>query len=202
MLGLSGLDVMKGRHILELPLNEVLVKQVEALPEVVSVTPMGLSTGSPRHLFPFSQRYAWNGDHYGPLRVPERGDTLEVSSTTLPLLDRLMSVYEGHRLAVSGNELLMDDAPIARYAVEKDYLFMLGDGLHNSADSRYWGFLPRDHVVGRVRWVMVGSGGMELGPVRDACTDEIPLQHVSLACSSAASPGRLDPGPMRPQRSR
>jgi signal peptidase I len=167
-LGLNGLAVMKGRQVLELPLNEALAGQVEALPEVVSVTPMGLATGSPRHLFPFSQRFAWNGDHYGPLRVPGQGDTLEINAHTLPLYDRLMSVYEGHRLTVNGKELMLDEVPLTRYVVEKDHAFVLGDGLHHSADSRYWGFLPIDHVVGRVRWVVTGSGpdGTRTGPRR------------------------------------
>jgi signal peptidase I len=165
-LGLTGLAVMKGRQVLELPLNEALASEVGALPEVVSVTAMGLATGSPRHLFPFSQRFAWNGDHYGPLRVPGKGDTLVINANTLPLYDRLISVYEGHRLTVNGNELMLDEAPLTRYVVEKDHAFVLGDGLHHSADSRYWGFLPLDHVVGRVRWVVTGSGpdGARTGP--------------------------------------
>ena len=166
LLGLKGLDVMKGRQVLELPLNEVLASQVEALSDVVSVTPMGLATGSPRHLFPFSQRYAWNGDHYGPVRVPRQGDTLVIDPNTLPLYDRLISVYEAHRLTVNGNELMLDEEPLTHYVVEKDHAFVLGDGLHHSADSRYWGFLPMDHVVGRVRWVVTGIGadGARSGP--------------------------------------
>lgn len=77
------------------------------------------------------------------MRVPRQGDTLVIDPNTLPLYDRLISVYEAHRLTVNGNELMLDEEPLTHYVVEKDHAFVLGDGLHHSADLRYWAFSCR-----------------------------------------------------------
>lgn len=147
-----------GRGIQELPLNAALIKEMEGDADVVSITPMRLATGAPSHVFPFSPRYAWNGDDFGPLAIPRCGDTLRITVDNLPLYDRLISVYEGHRLGNSGNQLMMDGAPLDRYVVEQDYGFVLGDCRHFSADSRYWGFLPMDHIIGRAGPVLLSKG--------------------------------------------
>ncbi|MBK7383175.1 MAG: signal peptidase I [Flavobacteriales bacterium] len=149
---------IRDRGNIEVPLNAVLAKEVEKDPMVISADPMRLATGSRRHLFPFSPRYAWNGDDYGPISVPRKGDTLHINVDNFPLYDRLMSVYEGHTLGVNGNTMLLDGSPLTNYVVEQDYYFVLGDCRHYSADSRYWGFLPADHVVGRGVLIHSGNG--------------------------------------------
>lgn len=139
---------------LELPLNGALAARAKEDADVVSVSAMRLASGARPHVFPFSPRYPWNGDDYGPVTVPAAGDTLHINVDNLPLYDRLMSVYEGHRIGANGSQLTLDDAPLEAYVVQQDYYFVLGDSRHFSADSRYWGFLPADHVV--------GSGGIVL----------------------------------------
>lgn len=168
LLGLPDLPGISSSRVLEVPLNDSLAALVAALPEVVDVAPMRLATGAPRHLFPFSERFAWNGDDYGPIAVPRRGDTLRITAANLPLYDRLLTIYEEQHLTYSGNDLLINGAPLDTYVVQKDYYFMLGDGLHSSSDSRYWGFLPADHLIGRARWVLTGIGadGARSGPHR------------------------------------
>ncbi|MEZ4755435.1 MAG: signal peptidase I [Flavobacteriales bacterium] len=168
LLGLPDLPGIGGGSVLEVPLNDSLAALVEALPEVMGVVPMRLATGAPRHLFPFSERFAWNGDNYGPITVPRRGDTLHITTANLPLYDRLITIYEGQRIAHAGDSLLLNGQPLTTYVVQQDYYFMLGDGLHSSSDSRYWGFLPADHLMGRVRWVLTGIGadGARSGPRR------------------------------------
>ncbi|MBL7963445.1 MAG: signal peptidase I [Flavobacteriales bacterium] len=146
-----------GRSFIEAPLNDSLRRQVAALTGVGTVEPMGMAGGTPRHIFPFSPNYPWNGDTYGPIRVPRKGDTLKVTMANLPLYDRLLSHYEGHALAHAGNVLLIDDQPGGTVVLDQDYYFVLGDSRHFSADSRYWGFVPADHVVGRADFVVVGK---------------------------------------------
>ena len=148
-----------GRSILELPLNRALADSLEQLPSVVLAEEMSLASGSPPHIFPFSPRFRWNGDDYGPLHVPAKSDTLRIAMDNLPLYDRLMSRYEGHRLTVDRNVLLIDGEPLDRYVVEQDHYFVLGDSRHHSADSRYWGFVPHDHLVGRATFIVAGKGG-------------------------------------------
>lgn len=151
--------LIPGRRFLEIPANQFLADTLEQLPAVVSAEPMSLATGAPRHIFPFSQRFRWNGDSYGPIVVPAMGDTLRIDMDNLPLYDRIMSIYEGHTLSVDGNVLLIDGVPLTSYVVEQDYYFMLGDSRHHSADSRYWGFVPQDHLVGRAARVIFSKGG-------------------------------------------
>lgn len=158
-LGLPMSMVQPGRRIVELPLNDTLVEHLMRRDDVMLAEAMGPASGAPRHIFPFSQRYRWNSDDYGPIRVPAHGDTLRINVDNLPLYDRIMSIYEGHTLGVDRNELLIDGAPLERYVVEQDHYFVLGDSRHHSADSRYWGFLPHDHLVGRAGLVLWGKGG-------------------------------------------
>ena len=148
--GLPGHLIQPGRRVIELPLNEDLVERLMAHPDVLGAEAMGPARGAPLHLFPFTHRYQWNNDNYGPIMVPARGDTIRIDMHTLPLYDRLIAQYEGHTLSNSGDTLLMDGKPLEQYVVQRDYYFVLGDSRHHSADSRYWGFLPADHLVGRV----------------------------------------------------
>ncbi|MBX2972042.1 MAG: signal peptidase I [Flavobacteriales bacterium] len=157
-IGLPTHKRQPGRAFVELPLNPELAEQVERLPYVISADPLGLAKAAQRHIFPFSPRYPWNGDDYGPITVPRKGDTLRINVDNLPLYDRLMSHYEGHKLGVDGDQLTMDGAPLSDYVVEQDYYFVLGDSRHHSADSRYWGFVPADHITGRAGLLLWGSG--------------------------------------------
>lgn len=157
-LGLPPHALQPGRSIVEIPMNEELADRVERLPYVISADRMGLATGSPRHIFPFSPRYPWNGDNYGPIHVPRKGDTLHINVDNLPLYDRVMSIYEGHKLGVDRNVLQIDGTPLKDYVVEQDYFFVLGDSRHHSADSRYWGFVPADHITGRAGMLLWGKG--------------------------------------------
>lgn len=157
-LGLQPWHAPPGRSFVELPLNEELAANVERLPYVIGVDQLGLATGAPNHVFPFSPRYAWNGDNLGPITVPAKGDTLRINVDNLPLYDRLMSVYEGHELGVDQNVLLIDGAPLTTYVVQQDYYYVIGDSRHHSADSRYWGFVPADHITGRAGLLLWGKG--------------------------------------------
>ena len=147
-----------GRAFVELPLNEEMAERVERLPYVLSADALGLARGAQRHIFPFSPRYPWNGDDFGPVTVPRQGDTLHITVDNLPLYDRLISHYEGHELGVDRNVLRIDGRPLTDYVVEQDYYFVLGDSRHHSADSRYWGFVPADHVTGRAGLLLWGKG--------------------------------------------
>lgn len=157
-LGLPSRMHQPGRAFVEVPLNEELADRVVRLPYVISADKLGLARGARRHIFPFSPRYPWNGDDYGPLTIPRKGDTLHINVDNLPLYDRLMSHYEGHKLGVDKDQLTIDGAPLTDYVVEQDYYFVLGDSRHHSADSRYWGFVPDDHVTGRAGLLLWGKG--------------------------------------------
>jgi signal peptidase I len=91
----------------------------------------------------------WTGDNMGPVYIPEAGKTVELNAETLPFYSRAISEYEHNDLQVTGNEIRINGKPATSYTFKQNYYWMMGDNRHNSEDSRFWGFVPEDHIVGK-----------------------------------------------------
>lgn len=110
--------------------------------------------GPDSDIFPAAMNNTWNGDNYGPITVPRKGMTIAINDSTLGLYGETIRLYEHlENVSVTGRTLAIDGEPVTSYTFRQDYYFMMGDNRNNSLDSRYWGFVPYDHIVGKPLFV-------------------------------------------------
>lgn len=124
-------------------------------PYLVEVDPIYYSEyrGALNRIFPNSDLYNWNVDNFGPITIPKKGETVELNLYNLPLYKRIIGVYEGNDLQINGEEILINGVSATSYTFKMNYYWMMGDNRHNSQDSRFWGFVPEDHIVGEAAFI-------------------------------------------------
>ena len=105
------------------------------------------------HIFPHNPVYPWNEDYYGPLWIPQAGATVMLDSNNIDIYRRIIDVYEENDLEELDGTFIINGEVTDNYTFKMDYYWMMGDNRHDSADSRYWGFVPVDHIVGKPKFI-------------------------------------------------
>jgi signal peptidase I len=136
------------------------VERIKNIPGITKVERIIHKENDPT-IFPGTKN--WNVDNLGPIYIPEAGKTVALSKETLPFYKKIIGEYEGKDLKVTGDEIRINGQVVTSYTFEQDYYWMMGDNRHNSLDSRYWGFVPADHIVGKPIFIWMSIDGINDG---------------------------------------
>ena len=172
--GSQGSDIRFNRRTVveAMPLTKATKAALEQRKDLVES--IELNTTPPaddwRKVYPQNGNMHWTRDNYGPIWIPKKGESIELTLENLPIYERCIRAYEENKLEVKADgKIYINDQPATKYTFKLDYYWMMGDNRHNSADSRYWGFVPEDHIVGKpifIWWSSDPDRGIFSGGIR------------------------------------
>ncbi|MGL4908921.1 MAG: signal peptidase I, partial [Bacteroidales bacterium] len=139
----------------EIPLTTKDVSNIEQVSSVVNIQRRNSAYSEAYYsrTFPQQMKLSWTEDNYGPIYIPKRGVTVSLDSQSIHFYRRIITVYEGNSLEEYDGKFLLNGKEVSTYTFKMNYYWMMGDNRHNSLDSRFWGYVPEDHIVGRASFI-------------------------------------------------
>jgi len=135
-------------------LTDNAVKEMKTFSNVISIEPLFEAKGvKDPNIFPHDDYHDWNFDNFGPIHIPKKGETVQIDLQNISLYKRIIHVFEENKLEIINGKIFINDVESNTYTFKMDYFWLMGDNRHNSADSRVWGFVPEDHIVGKASLV-------------------------------------------------
>lgn len=160
--GLRVSEILELKKEMTLTLDEATA--MRKVPEIDSVVRRFSKKNVPNEaFFPNKIPFDWNEDNFGPLVIPKKGMTVNLNKENLPLYKKIIAEYEANDLETSPSEIRINGNPTDQYTFKKDYYWMMGDNRHKSEDSRFWGFVPDDHIVGKPIFIWFSIKGINDG---------------------------------------
>ena len=158
-LNLNIIELLEKEKDLKLTFDELKRLEVEGGFDSINRLVQNLKSYNTIH-FPNNIRYNWNNDNFGPIKIPKKGQSVSINIDNLPIYKRIIKEYENNDLEIINNNIYINQQESTSYTFKMDYYWMMGDNRYNSEDSRVWGFVPYDHVLGKPVFIWMSIDGL------------------------------------------